>query len=225
MFKKCKVVMLPTSEKASEGQICLNNSYLPHLTQPLVKGYDSPHLTPQHLYILSDEKIKENTNTFKEGLNGDWFYNTIYNSIAHIGDITDYDFKIIASTDLSLGKSKKEYNDKLGLKIEETKYFPLPLISQSFIDKYISKYNKGNKIKDVLVEYEDITIGELGFAGLSNHTENKLKVNLINTINIKSIKDNWTKEEVVELIKKYGKDIHKYEISKESFNDWVETNL
>jgi hypothetical protein len=51
------------------------------------------------LYIISSsEKIKENTQSFKEGLNGDWFYNTIYNFIARTGDITPYDFKIILTT-------------------------------------------------------------------------------------------------------------------------------
>jgi hypothetical protein len=57
------------------------------------------------LYIISSsEKIKENTQSFKEGLNGDWFYNTIYNFIARTGDITSYDFKIILTTDKLLIK-------------------------------------------------------------------------------------------------------------------------
>ena len=55
------------------------------------------------LYIVSSsEKIKENTQSFKQGLNGDWFYNTIYNFIARTGDITPYDFKIILTTNKSL---------------------------------------------------------------------------------------------------------------------------
>ena len=57
------------------------------------------------LYIISlSEKIKENTQSFKEGLNGDWFYNTIYNLIARIGNITPYDFKIILTTNKLLIK-------------------------------------------------------------------------------------------------------------------------
>jgi hypothetical protein len=57
------------------------------------------------LYIInSSEKIKENTQTFKEGLNGDWFYNTIYNFITRTGDITPYDFKIILTTNKLLIK-------------------------------------------------------------------------------------------------------------------------
>ena len=57
------------------------------------------------LYIVSSsEKIKENNQTFKQGLNGDWFYNTIYNFIARTGDITPYDFKIILTTNKLLIK-------------------------------------------------------------------------------------------------------------------------
>ena len=57
------------------------------------------------LYIVSSsEKIKENTQTRIEGLNGDWFYNTIYNFIARTGDITSYDFKIILTTNKLLIK-------------------------------------------------------------------------------------------------------------------------
>jgi hypothetical protein len=55
------------------------------------------------LYVVDDEeKIKENTFTVKEGFNGDWFWNSKYNFIARIGDITEFDFKIIATTDTNL---------------------------------------------------------------------------------------------------------------------------
>ena len=49
------------------------------------------------MWVDETAEIKENTNTFKEGFNGDWFWNSISNSIARIGDITSYDFKIIAA--------------------------------------------------------------------------------------------------------------------------------
>ena len=55
-------------------------------------------LSNEHYIVVDDSEIKENTNTFKEGLNGDWFYNSIYKQIANIGDITPYDFKITHST-------------------------------------------------------------------------------------------------------------------------------
>lgn len=43
-------------------------------------------------------KIKENTNTFIDGFNCDYYYNTLYKKIARIGDITKFDFKIIEAT-------------------------------------------------------------------------------------------------------------------------------
>lgn len=54
------------------------------------------------VYIISTEKVKENTNTFKQGFNGDWFYNCIYNFVSCTGNITHYDFKIVATNDLTL---------------------------------------------------------------------------------------------------------------------------
>jgi hypothetical protein len=56
--------------------------------------------------VVIDEtaKIKENTNTFSQGINGDWFYNSIYESIACTGDITRFDFKIIYTINFSLDK-------------------------------------------------------------------------------------------------------------------------
>lgn len=54
-------------------------------------------MKPVRLIIVSDDKIKENTNTFNQGLNGDWFWCPKYNEIACNGDITTFDFKIIGS--------------------------------------------------------------------------------------------------------------------------------
>lgn len=49
------------------------------------------------------EKIKENTNTFNQGVNGDWYYNTKHGFTNRIGDITEFDFKIIATSDVTKG--------------------------------------------------------------------------------------------------------------------------
>ena len=54
-----------------------------------------------YVLIVDDSEIKENTNTFNEGLNGDWFWNSIYNKIANTGDITSFDYKIIAHLPLN----------------------------------------------------------------------------------------------------------------------------
>jgi len=57
-------------------------------------------------FIIVDlkAKVKENTNTFKDGINGDWYWNSKHNQIANIGDITEFDFKILFATEtLNLG--------------------------------------------------------------------------------------------------------------------------
>ncbi len=84
---------------------------------------------PQHLYIVSPtEKIKKE----------DWAYDVISKVIQRAQFSIDYAqdtwFKIIASTDPTLN---------------------LPSLSQTFIQKYISEYNKGNIITKVNVEYCD----------------------------------------------------------------------
>jgi hypothetical protein len=67
---------------------------------------------------------------------------------------------------------------------------------------FVKEYNKGNKITDVLIEYEPM----YRRAGDNDRiTENPLilKINPDNTINIKDIKRIWTTEEVVNLIEDF----------------------
>ena len=54
------------------------------------------------IYVTSDERPKENTNTFSKGINGDYYVNTIHKFVSNIGDITPYDFKIIATNNNNL---------------------------------------------------------------------------------------------------------------------------
>lgn len=58
MFKKCKVVMLPTNEKATDNPfsvgVTLCNDGKLRIGNPLEKSESR-----QHLYILSDDEIKE----------------------------------------------------------------------------------------------------------------------------------------------------------------------
>lgn len=53
--------------------------------------------TKDYLLLIDEEaEIKENTNTFKEGTNGDWYWNSIYDFVRNHGDTSDFDFKVIA---------------------------------------------------------------------------------------------------------------------------------
>ena len=167
MKKLAQVVMLPTNEKASlklgQNRLLVNNTF----------GYDS-HFTNQNLCILSDEEIKE----------GDWFYDldTKYIKIKQSWENSHLEFngkKIIATTDRSLGLVV----DQNGCSMPAySKFLPQP--SQSFIDKFVEEYNKGNVITEVMVEYESIG----AYANPKYDSDYQLKMNSDNTINISNSK-------------------------------------
>jgi hypothetical protein len=183
MYKKCKVVLLPTKQ---EGNLYLWGY---KLFTGIKRGDSESH----HLYVLSDDEIKE----------GDWFINRQY--MIEEDNVPEYalwrydnqsikpnsnPMKIIASTDSSL---------KIPKVFDYTKYGEnLPSIPQSFIDYYVSEYNKGNKIEEVMVEYEPT--GRMKSGGVETNITEILKLNSDNTINIKPIKDSFTRAEVIEKI-------------------------
>ena len=138
-----------------------------------------------HLYVLSNDEIKE----------GDYCYsykmNKIVKSTCDVSREANKNIgfweKVIATTDKSLSQTNRT---------------EIPQPSQQFIQKYIEEYNRGNIITDVLVEYELISNEEY-FLNTINPDENvpyfdeDLKINpKYNTISIKKVKDSYTKEEV-----------------------------
>lgn len=173
---------------------------------------------PQHLYLTSSRKIKENTNTFKEGFNGDWYYNSIYKSIQQIGDITSFDFKIEATTNPEL---------------------KLPLIPQSFIEEYV-KLN--GEIKEINIEMEDVcdeTCNDIpsNINECCGQPNWKIKTNsgyiIVHSINNiddeKPVSKMYSKEEVIEICEllNLAHDTKRI-IGEEStfdFNKWIKKNL
>ena len=243
-FKRVKVVMLPTNEKAIVGILALyrninryNDSYLDIVEriemQDYLKIWTSNGLLTegkgatvkaeyQHLYVLSTEKIKE----------GDWVFHLDSKTILKydLDEKANNTYKkIIATTDDSLGFSFKVNHGAS----TTTTFTSLPRPSQQFIKKYVESYNKGNVITDVLVEYEDIIYNpEKEREYQSNDRINledcdkqfRLKINpKDNTITIKKVKDSWNREEVIELIYKYCKEMTQC-ISEED-EKWIEENL
>ena len=168
MFKKAKVVILPTNQQTkylmvysdvekTKGKLILNG-----LKNDEYKEY-------QHLYIISDDEIKE----------GDYYIiDDIPELLKNNGlkFIDDYCKKVIATTDTSLYTHQKET-----VSLPE-RVFYLPQPSQQFIEKYIEEYNKGNVITDVLIEYELISNEEY-FGNTVNpdndvpYFDEKLKIN------------------------------------------------
>ena len=131
-FKRAQVIMLPTENKIN-GSIVKDikeESKILHIKQ---KDYcEHEDFVAQHLYITSDDEIKEGDLHITSDHSGFGFRK----------------YKIIATTDTSLKTDNPNYD------IGKLAYITLPQPSQQFIEKYIESYNKGEIITDVLVEYE-----------------------------------------------------------------------
>lgn len=187
MYKRAKVVMLPTNEKS---RLFTGGGSLIYLNHAVDGG--NGWRKQQHLYITSDDEIKE----------GDWCIDLDFNRIFHCSDASREKYrnskKIIATTDSSL-KVKDNWHSFMDRaksieispssleQIEKGLNISLPQPLQQFIEKYIEEYNKGNAITDVLVEYQ-ITKSEVFINNGVPYSS--LKVNpKDNTITIKKVKD------------------------------------
>ena len=223
-YKECGVVML----EAGRGTIALykktGNMAKPNFN---VGIFESDVYQPQHLYITSDDEIKE----------GDW---VIVTNVAngemfvkqHKGIATSLSSprkKIIATTDKSL---VNDNNSFLG------KPLILPQPSDKFIQAYIDAYNKGEKIEKVLVEYGL-------FCNTNKYPNIKTECNCPcteeincgitlklkdNNIIIKKVKDSWTREEVINLLHsagKYGRETANKSIGEmpNMMDKWIKENL
>lgn len=153
MFKNAKVVMPPTNEKANEGVILFSkDSTRLSLANRVIHGnkifdvsvnYSNGNYQPQDLYILSLDE-------FEIIKDGDWVIPNDYNNSVWqfkqdpcplpFWGCADNCKKVIATTDKAL---------------------KLPEPSSGFIKKYIEKYNSGNPIVDIMVEYVDNGYEEL----------------------------------------------------------------
>jgi len=179
ILKKSKVVMLPTE---NESEIALAKNKLFYELIPTGMG----EYKLQHFYILSEDKIEEgdailyniHSNELYQGYNkfDERTIVTNYNKAVHQN--IRYCHKIISSTDISLN---------------------LPFPSEDFILKFISKYNKNTPITEVIVEYEDYSVGVYE----NRQVNPKLKVK-DNSITIKKVKDSFNLKEVRHLASNFA---------------------
>ena len=208
MKKSAQVVMLPTNEKAEIGfltQKGKERGHLVHFDRPMPNILDSEN---QHLYFLSDEEIKEGDYVI-EDIGG-----VVYGPIDR-ESIVENPKKIIATTDTSLRLTEIVKEDD---SIEFPYITSLPQPSQSFIQKFVEEYNKGNVITEVLVEYEV----DDGYMEVKSY----LKVNSKdNTITIRKAKDSWSREEVIELLHRRMEYTFGGDYDKSTTDKWIEENL
>ena len=207
MWIKRQVVMLPT--KKADGVLYLDDTQSGKLF--ISKAGN------RHLYILSDEEINE----------GNWCEDNgvIYQIKDKNHLLTVLNFgnakKIIATTDKSLSPRihKGETVDESYPKEFRNSILPQP--SQSFIQKYVEEYNKGNIITEVMVEYERY-LDQISFDYEIHVT--KLKINpKDNTISVRKIKDSWSREEIIELFIQCNRDLCL--LRHEDVCEWIKQNI
>lgn len=208
MKLKRNVVMLPTNDKA--------NLFINNINSPLLYDNNSTlHRVLlrgryQHIYITSDEEIKE----------GDW---CIQNG--------NYLCKITCNQDRTQQGLKKiiATTDNLTFDDGYNSWF-IPAPSDGFIRKFIERYNAGNPITEVMVEYEEYPIITYGLSDGEPETDTQLKVDKDNCITITAVKDSWTREEVIAILHSYldsfsTKHEKFHKILEDQMNEWIEQNL
>jgi hypothetical protein len=224
-FRTCDIFILPTDDKFNNGEFVIykydelafiNNNQVQGKLACGVKLMDgNVKIQYYHIYITSDEEIKDGDNIE----DCDFFlYDTLKEKSIHkciskpsnksiLSNNGVYYFegackKIIASTN-------KMPVIIIGLDNFET----LSKIPQNFIQYFVDEYNKGNIIEQVKVAYLD---------------DSHLRiVNNDHEITVLPIKQNWSKEEVIELLHKY-EDFRNYHVNfcaKEDTAKWIEENL
>ena len=175
-FKKGKVVILPTNQQTK--YLMVYSDVEKTKGKLILSGLKNDEYKEyQHLYIISYIEKPDN---------GDYYIiDDVPELLKNNGlvFIDDSCRKVIATTDKTLSQTSRT---------------EIPQPSQQFIQKYIEEYNKGNVITDVLVEY-DYLLDDRAVLPYWN-----LKVNTKdNTITIKKVKDNYTKEELCQILEKY----------------------
>lgn len=208
-YKNHQVVILPTETKSKLYQLLTDKK--------LYIGDNIPQSDSQrpnqHLYILSDEEIKE----------GDWYIgerNTgpqllqckeIKEGMVIPTESSKYPYnigeckKVIATTDSSLTQLVQTLHGKAFVSKE------LPRPSDAFVQKLVEECNKGNVITEVLVEYE-------GIEWLDRPLEYFIKTAPDNTITIKPVEKTWD-----DIFKNFQQLLNKT-TQEVNFKTWLQNN-
>jgi hypothetical protein len=214
MLKKHEIVMLQ-SNKASILALNKEANRLLHARNYLVTVFHGDiHHNTQELYILG---TKEDKIEIK-----DWCL--LFDDLGHLmsdiprqylGEKAEHYLnsglrKVIASTDESLG---------------------LPKVSEGFIKKFIEKYNAGDKIENIMVEYIQTGTGWLNDNDEMLFFNNREvpKVDINNTITIKPVKDTFSKNDLKKAYCDGWYAIHnkvlKSDIEDITFEEWFNQNF
>lgn len=205
-YEKCNVVMLPTAK--SHGNIIKLSDKL-HFNKSKAFPYKKDDKV-FHLYITNpNEEIKEDDWIYKNGIGISKYKKGDY--LPHFNKHQ----KIIATTDESLQicTGREAMSSILT-------YSPLPRPSNTFLKKYCEL----GGIDKVLVAY----LESWGSIGKGKEIHLDIRVASDNTITIKPIKDSWSREEVIELLRQYNAHIintNDEALGPYQFNYWIKENL
>ena len=231
--KKIQVHLLPTEDASHIAFIHHLNTFK---FTPDLEVSKSKRVTNQHLYFTSDEKPDVGEyyiHTFRSNTGTHQTVNTCHTKLRQTdlkwlvdGNSASECRKIISSTDtkLKLGTCEdcKQDKDYRHFFIKCTCSLHQP--PQSFIEEFC----KAGGIWKVLVEYTDwCDYDDDNDIGLDS-PDLRLKVNSQNEITIHSVKDSWTKEEVIYLAKCMALSTLGSKDSKDIFiacDKWIEENL
>lgn len=220
-FKVQKVVMLPTNQKAAVGMLALYHNvykntewFLDIIHEIRMQEYrkvwtragllaEGPDARTQakyhHLYVTSDEPV----------VKSDWRYNTyskllIPSNTGIHGGFSEFDKKIIATTDKTLG---------------------INLLDEAFALDFRDYYNNNNFVTEAIVE---------SVADMSNSPYNSNEFNgplkalkessgIGCRFKIKHSKTNWNKAELLEEFLQCNRDLRIMRAAE--IRKWVEENL
>lgn len=196
---KCNVRMLPT-EKAT-SHISMRNSNSGGLslgtlnfTNDLNKiDKSNNNWTSQHLYFISDRDIKE----------GDYF-------------LSDYGSFVLRNCEGGYSEYPSSLKDNKKIEATSDPSMNISLIPQSFVEKFVESQGE---IKEVMIE----TILLHNLRGGEPEFETVVNTRKDNTVIIHKIKDSWTREEVIELIKRNTERLTNQWLSNDI--EWIEQNL
>ena len=175
---KDKQILEPITKKASK--ILRTPTGLQSSDIPMIKR---KHLSPQHIYILSSEEIKEGESSWIINKNRDtiYFIKNAQKDEDELKGINKNWNKIIATTDILL----TDY-----IKVEGgfgSCYNKLPRPSDDFLKAFVKANGKG--FDKVLVEYEGYGFKRLDLERKPRRAGYQLKVLPDNTITIKPIQE------------------------------------
>jgi hypothetical protein len=197
MNKPGKVVMLPSERSTYGPELILETNCF---GENFLKYQNVPWIPNsekrQHLYILS---------SYETPKNGDWCYNGKDCVIFLYGKSElKVGMKVIVSTDPNL---------------------KLPAPSISFIKEFITSYNEGVIIMEVLVDYTY----DIHKYGITHHARENFrpKLNKDNEVSIKVAEEEkvYTSKQIRSLFHKFNKENLDPKITEKEINEWLNNNI